>query len=464
MTRRRRASPEIRVSSAVPRRVALPAVYRLSRIAFACGVALLGACASLPRQDAGSASCDVPALPSSERFAFDSIDTGLPTAGQWRDGFALADMDGDGSVDVLHGPARKGRSLPVIFRGDGAGRFAPWREAHFPPLPYDYGDIQAADLNRDGTMDIAIASHLRGLATLIGEGAGHYAPWGDGLALRLPGEFREERNFTSRAIALADWNADGAIDLLALNEGPSRFGDVPIQEVALALYLNRGGYWERIASEPALSGFGDSIATGDVDGDGRIDALAGTQMAAARELLQHNTGTGVAALPVQSLPERATATAVALHDFDRDQRDELLIATRALQGARRCSGLQWIRRAPRGREKLDWLWSEATLDPIVTLLAADIDRDGNDDLIALRRDGEILLFAGNRRGFSRDGTIALPAHFAGCNAFDADVGDFDRDGHPDLLVAYAGDAAAGAFGGKVCESGGGFAAWRLSAR
>ena len=63
-----------------------------------------------------------PATPtacSSEPF-----DAGLPHEGQWRNGFDIADMNGDGLLDIVHGPPRKGDRRPHVFLGDGKGN---WR-------------------------------------------------------------------------------------------------------------------------------------------------------------------------------------------------------------------------------------------------------------------------------------------------------------------------------------------------
>jgi len=56
----------------------------------------------------------------------------------------VADMNGDGHLDIVHGPARKQSGPPVIFLGDGQGSWTQWKEARFPSLAYDYGDVEVA--------------------------------------------------------------------------------------------------------------------------------------------------------------------------------------------------------------------------------------------------------------------------------------------------------------------------------
>src|SRR5581483_7350688 len=42
------------------------------------------------------------AVPVVDRLAFEPFEDGLPTAGQWRNNFTLADMNGDGHLDIVH--------------------------------------------------------------------------------------------------------------------------------------------------------------------------------------------------------------------------------------------------------------------------------------------------------------------------------------------------------------------------
>ncbi|MBB5208446.1 FG-GAP repeat domain-containing protein [Chiayiivirga flava] len=434
-------------------------------IAIAVALPLLAGCAGAPVSPAAQriadaqSVCAAATLPASSLFAATPLPTGLPTGGQWRDGFDLADMDGDGNVDLLHGPPRKGRALPVIYRGDGHGRFAPWREAHFPPLPYDYGDVRATDFNGDGRMDFVLTSHLRGMVVLINEAGGHYAPWGEGLRLREPGP--DGADFTSRSLALADWDGDGHTDILALNEGPAQFVQMPSTE-AVALYLHRGGYWERAAVPNAVRGFGDDLAVGDVDGNGHPDALLGSQVGGARLVLQMGSGTTMRSRELRSLPLDAAVTAVALHDFDGDGRDDAVTATRAVEDGRFCSLLQHVAFDADGNETPLALWSERSRTPVVALASADIDGDGRADLVAARQNGEILLFAGRADGFSRDLVLPVPEAMRGCDIFDLALADLDGDGQQDLLASYAGDTPGARRSG--CTLGGGFMAWTLGGR
>jgi hypothetical protein len=430
---------------------------------------LAAACSSQPRKpvltpeaaararDAQSA-CKPVKLRSTQQFAASAIDTGLPASGQWRDGFALADMNGDGRLDLLSGPARKGNAQPVIFLGDGQGRFQTWKEAHFPPMPFDYGDAKAADFNADGRLDIALSAHLRGLTVLISEGGGHYAPWSNGLILRVPAESVLEPVFTSRALAVTDWNRDGRPDLLALNEGPTRLGGGGVT-TAVGLWFNRDGLWDIAKPEQALHSFGDAIAVGDVDGDGNPDALIGTSVAGNRLLLQKGDGNLYSARELRSLPLAAAVTAVALHDFDGDGSDEAIAAVRAVENTQFCILLQSVHAAGSDKEQPLALWSAVSRESIVALATGDIDRDGHDDLVAVRESGEILTFAGTRRGFSRDLRLEPLAAMQGCKVFDAQLADIDADGSLELIVAYAGEDSIGDT--TPCRGNGGFRAWRL---
>jgi FG-GAP-like repeat len=115
---------------------------------------------------------------------------GLPTSGEWREGFRIADLNGDGHPDIVHGPPRKQPGPPVIFLGDGKGSWTRWKDANFPSLSYDYGDIEVADFNRDGHMDLAVAVRYRGILVLLGDGHGGFSKCERRLGIRCGQLFR----------------------------------------------------------------------------------------------------------------------------------------------------------------------------------------------------------------------------------------------------------------------------------
>ena len=401
----------------------------------------LFACAVAPKR-VPAPPCGVAAIPAEDRLAFEPHESGLPRSGQWRDGFDLADMNGDGELDVVHGPARKGPGVPAIFLGDGAGRFIPWRVAHFPSLPLDYGDAKAADFDGNGMMDVAFASHLRGVTVLVQESDGHFAPWGSGLDLRLPAG-GVDPPFTSRAIAVIDWNSDGLPDLIALNEGPSELAPRPPAD-AMALFLNRRGEWQRITAPSPKGIYGTSIAAGDMNGDGHPDAVLGSNVAGARSLLQIGDGTSWTSRELGSLANDAFVTAVAVHD-------RTILAASAWHSA--CVALD-AGDTP--------LLRESSNDPFVAIVAADVDGDTRADLLALRKRGSMAVFRGTSGGYVRNEDVPAPATMTGCSAYDAHAADLDHDGAAEVIVSFAGDATPTL--GEPCTRGGGFVVWRVNSR
>lgn len=420
----------------------------------------LSACAGLRPPVAAVADdrCTEVPIARSTRIHAVAFDSGLPTAGQWRDGFVLQDMNGDGQLDLVHGPTREGDGMPAIFLGDGLGHYARWSQARFPPVAQDYGNVASADFNQDGLPDLALAVHLRGMATYLNEG-GNFAPWGEGLTLLSPGLRANPGAYSSREIATVDWNGDGLPDLASVNEGPAMYAPDAASTDAFVLHLNRAGYWERVNGEQTTQGFGSALAVGDVDGDGRPDAMLGLDIAGNRKLLQINTGQSFRSRELQSLPADAATTAVALQPRGRPGM-QIVAASRGNLGGQMCVALQTIE-LDADQEQSRWLWREPGRVAVEALVSADLNRDGRADLIAARSDGSMLSFLGTRTGYVRDVDLPAPAAYAGCTLYHAAVVALGPD-QQQLLVSYAGEPDT--FQPDRCPTQGGFAAWTLRVR
>jgi hypothetical protein len=409
------------------------------------------------------------ATPESATLRFEPFGEGLPRAGQWRDGFDLADIDGDGHLDLVHGPPRKGTRAPQIFLGDGRGGWRRWREARFPELAYDYGDARAGDLDGDGDLDLVLAVHLRGLLALLGDGRGGFERAGRGLAF----EGSVLASFSSRTIRLADFDRDGHLDLLALGEGP-RLAPAPAapergptvvsgaQGVALFRGLGDGGFAP--AGESAVAGdlFGRALALGDFDGDGLPDVAAASSQLGRTDLVQlAEPGGRRRSLSIEALRPRAYVHAVAAADFDGDGRADLAVGYASIETGDWRTGVDVLLAGAGGSwRRVAVAASEGRGGPRA-LATGDLDGDGAADLVALDAAGALTAFFGDRRGgFRRDreSVSALP----GCRGSHLALADLDGDGRDDVVAAFAKERSAGA--PEVCPGEGGLAAWRSLSR
>jgi len=411
--------------------------------------------------------------PESRRLSFVPFGKGLPTTGQWRDGFAIADMNGDGHPDIVHGPARKSFGNPVIFLGDGKGNWRRWSEARFPALPFDYGDAVVADFNGDGHMDIALGMHLRGMAVLVGDGKGHFTDWGKGLDLSVPKPGEESFGFSSRAIAVIDWNHDGRPDILALGEGP-RLNVAGRDQVRPAtskesygavIYLNQGdGTWVR--KDQGTSGreiFGDSVTVGDFNGDHRPDFATGSGVMGRQGVVNyHREDDAWNTVDVASVRPQSYIRSVAAADFNGDGRDDLAIGYMSFELGTWWSGIDilysqadgsWVRRPLTS--------TEGRLE-VSALAHGDLDGDGKLDLVALTAEGETWVFLGDGKGFfTRETATGIGAVDGGCRGYDAQLADLDGDGRDEIVADFAGENSP-MFAPDRCLSGGALLAWHAS--
>ena len=397
--------------------------------------------------------------PTAETLRFEPFDDGLPRSGQWRNRFALADLDGDGHLDVVHGPARKRPGPPVVFRGDSKGHWRRWSEVSFPRQVYDYGAAAVADFDGDGRPDLALGMHLRGVTALRNEGGGRFAAYHEGMD--VVGD-RQNPAFSSRALATLDWDGDGRIDVLALAEGPrlmlGQGGPRGAQgSTGVVLYRNRGdGTWEKKHGASRL--FGDSVAPLRTSG-GKTAFVTGTAVRGLDEVVFLPGGDPWTARPLGLRPG-ALVWSVAVADFDGDGRDDVATGYAAYEGEQWRSGIDVYRQRPDGWDRRTVHVEEARTG-VTAIAAGDLNRDGLPDLVGLTGDGRTLVFVATGKGaFSREPT-SLTTLSTGCRGYHAAVADLDGDGYGDLVAAFAGEPEGMAMlQTPGCPGEGSLRAWR----
>jgi hypothetical protein len=406
-----------------------------------------------------------------DRLTLKPFGNGLPDRGQWRNGFKIADMNGDGNPDIVHGPSRKSLGGPVIFLGDGKGNWKRWTGLRFPPLAYDYGDVAVADFNGDGKLDLALAAHLRGLMVLVSDGSGGFKEWSKGIDFQVPGAGGDAGGFSSRTLEAADWNGDGRPDLISVGEGPRMAGNLSPgaggrvsagSAYGALVYLNQGdGTWVRkdeLSNTSKL--FAEDLAVADFTNDGRLEMILGSSVFGETDILRIGGTDAVgtkADLP--GLRPSSYVGAVDVADFNRDGRPDLAEGYLSREAGLWRTGIDvflakaaggWDRKGVAVVEGRPWL---------TALDSGDLDGDGKEDLAAATGEGEVWLFLGKGDGtFDREASPEIPAE-GGCRGYDIQLVNLDSDPADELVAEFAGEPSA-MFAPDQCIDEGGMAAWK----
>ena len=232
---------------------------------------------------------------------------GLSLSGTHPGAVGIGDFSGDGLVDAVVADDAAPGSVRLL-RGDGSSLLpAP------PAFPVgDYpGSIAVADFDEDGRPDFATADTGSNTVTVALAALGNFtpAPGSPHFVGALP-----------NAIATADFDGDGHADLATANRGSNT--------IAVLLGDGDGGFADAAGSPLAVGTQPESLATGDFNGDGRVDLATVTGGLRVAVLLGDGDG-GFAPAVGSPYAVSGFPTGVVAGDLDDDGLDDLV----ALRGS-----------------------------------------------------------------------------------------------------------------------------------
>src|ERR1039458_9620033 len=220
----------------------------------------------------------------------------------------LADVNGDGKIDIVLASSDTGSVNVMLGNGDGTFQSA---------VSYDTGGVYSlglavGDTNGDGKPDIMVANECSSsqncsngiVSVLLGNGDGTFQ-----TAVTY-----NSGGINARSLQAADMNGDGKLDIVVENECAT-----DCSSGAISVLLGNGdGTFQTATTTNIPESWGwNTIVVGDFNGDHKIDVVSG---GSGVFLLGNGDGT---LQPALSLGAGGIGTAVA--DFNGDGRPDLAV-------------------------------------------------------------------------------------------------------------------------------------------
>lgn len=341
-------------------------------------------------------------------------------------GLAAGDLNGDGRPDLAavcyqsssFPPYEDWRNFVYFNDGSGLAAEAGWISAD----QVHSGDAAIADIDGDGHNDLVVAN-----------GGSAYAPnsiyFGSAAGLATSPGWQSAQPAWAVGMKLVDIDGDGDLDLVTANQGR---GSPDVHRPAYLFRNDDGQLTTTPVWQSAQDSIQNSVATGDIDGDGRPD-IGLARWVGFTSGVHLNAGTLPAPAPSLTFGSGQGDRGIAFADMDGDGDLDVVIGLDDRLHVFLNDGAGGFSDA----------WTSGRDSSHQDLLVVDVDGDGLPDIVEIDfSTGRADLYR-NRPGLP----AAMPdwSYDAAASGTALAAADFDGDGRLDLAIGYSGQPSVVVF-------------------